>query len=113
MFEAEEMEGCHSCKYGEKFDTEKEPCKYCYGLSLYTKKETNMSDLKIKQSDASVEMFNKGDNKKAFIDVYNYLARHDYEKMILNFENGASMTVEIHEPAIRINLSDIEEGDKE
>ena len=71
-----------------------------------------MSDLKIKQSDASVEMFNKGDNKKAFIDVYNYLARHDYEKMILNFENGASMTVEIHEPAIRINLSDIEEGDK-
>lgn len=39
MFEAEEMEGCHSCKYGENFDTEKEPCKYCYGLSRYTKKE--------------------------------------------------------------------------
>ena len=41
MFEAEEMEGCHSCKYGDEFDTEKEPCKYCYGLSLYTKKEKN------------------------------------------------------------------------
>ena len=41
MFEADEMEGCHSCKYGDEFDTEKEPCKYCYGLSLYTKKENN------------------------------------------------------------------------
>ena len=40
MFEAEEMEGCHSCKYGEDFDTEKEPCKYCYGLSMYTKSES-------------------------------------------------------------------------
>lgn len=39
MFEADKMEGCHSCKYGDEFDTEKEPCKYCYGLSKYTKKE--------------------------------------------------------------------------
>lgn len=70
-----------------------------------------MGDFVMKQSDASVEMFNKGDNKKAFIDVYNYLARHDYDKMILNFENGASITVEIHEPPIRINLNDIEEGE--
>lgn len=70
-----------------------------------------MSDLAIKLSDASTEMFNKGDNKKSFIDVYNYLARHDYERIMLNFENGASMTVEIHEPAIRINLNDIEEGE--
>lgn len=112
MYEVEEMEGCHSCKYGENFDSEKEPCKYCYGLSLYTKKENKkMSDLTIKLSDTSKEMFNKGDNKKAFIDVYNYLARHDYGKMILDFENGASMTVEIHEPAIRINLSDIVGGE--
>jgi hypothetical protein len=70
-----------------------------------------MSDFGMKQSDASVEMFNKGDNKKAFIDVYNYLARRDYEKMVLNFENRASMTVEIHEPAIRINLNDIVKGE--
>lgn len=57
-----------------------------------------MNDLAIKLSDTSKEMFNKGNDKKSFIDVYNYLARHDYEKIILNFENGASMTVEIHEP---------------
>lgn len=68
-----------------------------------------MSDSVIKLSDASTEMFNKGNNKKMFIDVYNYLAKRDYGKVILNFENGASMTVEIHEPAIKINLSDIEE----
>lgn len=68
-----------------------------------------MSDLSIKLSDASTEKFNKGDNKKMFIDVYNYLTRRDYEKMILNFENGASMTVEIHEPVIKINFSDLEE----
>ena len=46
MFEAEEMEGCHSCKYGENFDTEKEPCKYCYGLSMYTKKEAGNDNAK-------------------------------------------------------------------
>ena len=57
-----------------------------------------MGDLAIKLSDTSIDMFNKGDNKKSFIDVYNYLAKHDYGKMILNFENVASMTVEIHEP---------------
>ena len=39
-----------------------------------------MSDLAIKLSDTSKEMFNKGDDKKSFIDVYNYLARHDYGK---------------------------------
>lgn len=66
-----------------------------------------MSDLAIKLSDTSTEMFNKGNDKKMFIDVYNYLASRDYGKMILNFENGASMTVEIHEPAVTINLSDI------
>ena len=71
-----------------------------------------MSDLAIKLSDVSREMFNKGNDKKSFIDVYNYLTKHDYEKIILNFENGASMTVEIHEPPIRINLNDIEEEDK-
>ncbi len=70
-----------------------------------------MSDLAIKLSDTSREMFNKGDDKKSFIDVYNYLTRHNYEKMILNFENGASMTVEIQELAIKINLSDIEEDE--
>lgn len=40
MFDPNEMEGCHSCKYGDEFDIEKEPCKHCYGLSKYTKKET-------------------------------------------------------------------------
>lgn len=45
MFEADEMEGCHSCKYGENFDTEKEPCKYCYGLSRYTRKEVEMGTI--------------------------------------------------------------------
>lgn len=49
MFEADEMEGCHSCKYGENFDTEKEPCKYCYGLSLYTKKKGMTIDDSVKQ----------------------------------------------------------------
>lgn len=44
MFEADEMEGCHSCKYGDDFDTEKEPCKHCYGLSLYTKKVNACSE---------------------------------------------------------------------
>lgn len=39
LLEDGDMEGCYSCKYGENFDTEKEPCKYCYGLSMYTKKE--------------------------------------------------------------------------
>lgn len=72
-----------------------------------------MRDLAIKLSDVSKEMLNKGDNKKSFIDVYNYLARHDWEKIVLNFENGASMTVEIHEPAIRINLNDIVEDEDE
>lgn len=72
-----------------------------------------MGDFLIKQSDASKEMFNKGNDKKAFIDVYNYLAKHDWGKMILDFENGASMTVEIHEPVIKINLSDIVKGDED
>ena len=44
MFEADEMESCHSCKYGDEFDTEKEPCKYCYGLSMYTKKVNACSE---------------------------------------------------------------------
>jgi hypothetical protein len=38
-FDPDEMEGCHSCKHNENFNTEKEPCKSCYGLSKYTKKE--------------------------------------------------------------------------
>ena len=38
-FDPDEMEGCHNCKHNEKFNTEKEPCKYCYGLSKYTRKE--------------------------------------------------------------------------
>ena len=76
------------------------------------KKKWFKNELAIELSDASIELFNKDDSKKMFIDVYNYLAKRDYGKMILNFENGASMTVEIHRPAIRINLNDIKEGDK-
>ena len=34
-FELKNIPGCHSCKYEEEFDTEREPCKSCYGLSHY------------------------------------------------------------------------------
>ncbi len=55
-----------------------------------------MGDLAmIRLNDDSTETFNKCNDKKMFIDVYNYLASRDYRKMKLDFENGASMTVEI------------------
>ena len=38
MFELEEMQGCHSCVNEKDFDTEKEPCKSCYGFSHYENK---------------------------------------------------------------------------
>ncbi len=39
MFELEEMQGCHSCINEKDFDTEKEPCKSCYGFSHYENKD--------------------------------------------------------------------------
>lgn len=107
MFEFDEMESCRSCLYWDMYDIDEEPCKYCYGLSLYTKKETKMSDSEIKLSNASIDRFNKNNDKEMFINVYNYLARHNYGKIILNFENGASMIVQINEPIIKLNLDDI------
>ena len=71
-----------------------------------------MRDFGIKLSNDSVEKFNKSNTKDLFVGVYNYLAEHNYGKIVFDFENGASMTVEIHEPVIKINLSDIVE-DKE
>lgn len=44
MFEADEMESCRSCLYWDMYDIDEEPCKYCYGLSLYTKKESIRMD---------------------------------------------------------------------
>ena len=38
-FNVDDLPGCHSCIHEKDFDTDKEPCKYCYGLSMYTKKE--------------------------------------------------------------------------
>ena len=39
MFESEEMIGCHSCMNEDEFDTEKEPCKSCQGMSNYVSKK--------------------------------------------------------------------------
>lgn len=42
--------------------------------------------------------FNGSDDKKIFIDAYNYLSLHGYEKLTLVFESGATITVEITDP---------------
>lgn len=39
MFEADEYEGCWNCVHESRFDTFKEPCHSCYGLSHYERKD--------------------------------------------------------------------------
>ena len=56
MFEVDEMEGCHSCLYEGVFNTDKEPCKYCYGLSLYTKRSRKMG-MKIDEAIKQLETY--------------------------------------------------------
>ena len=41
MFDVENIPGCHSCQHEKQFNTEREPCKSCFGLSHY--KEAYMS----------------------------------------------------------------------
>lgn len=44
--EMDELEGCYSCIHEEEFDTEKEPCKSCCGLSHYRPKEKGYDALR-------------------------------------------------------------------